>query len=540
MSQPLNPDDFDAFTGAGEPQGAVADLATDFDFDFFTGAGEPPIMLLATTVVATPKNSSDTFTFTDTTTLDTALSSADHFIFREPGDFAAIRDTVDQTNITGSSFTTYVVTLPTYLPQDFVFVSLSLDAGAIALRRATAAGWTELSAARTDAFTHIVMYRRMIGTEGSTVTFTFDGTVSSIGGEAWSVSGVDMTFPFDGLTQVASSGVNNTGFTTPSIVTARDFDLAVLSWFSPASLITYISPPGAVEAWNRTIWSGGRWDIGATAQIPVAGTSTAFQISYGLASNYSYTYFILKSGNPYPPIIDIIGGASDTFTLSQTASAPTNTITSKSSSDSATETDDIATQPRGDFDFGGLTEDGAVVASTPTAKTDSDTETLTDSGVVAVPVTPSSSDSATMSEGTSIDTTDPVSVQDNDGTTPDHLLEGWAVEAQFTATDSFAETEDDGGPPGGGSPPPTDGGGTGSGGGPGIITTTGRLLGHHPVHSGVSIPGSGADRPSDGVPGDGGSSGSGTGGTSGPPAGGGGAPPPVTPPVLTAEFTTSG
>lgn len=542
MSQPLNPDDFDAYTSAGEPQGAVADLATDFDFDYFTGAGEAPIMLLATTVVATPKSSSDNFTFTDSTTLNAGPTSADHFIFREPGDVAAVRDKVSQTNISGAPpFTTYAVTLPTYLPQDFIFVSIDVDANAFALRNASATGWTQLSARRTDAFSHIVMYRRMNGDEGSTVTFTFDFSVISAGGEAVSISGVDMTFPFDGLADVADSSSNNTGFTTASVVTGRDYDLAVLSYFSSNSGgAVYVTPPAAVEEWNRTLFSGGRWDVGVDAQIPLAGTSTAYHVTYGTSGNYSYTFFILKSGNPFPPIIDILGAASDTFTLSQSESATTNTITSKSSSDSATETDDIAAQPRGDFDFGGLTEAGSVSASTPTAKSSSDTETLTDSGAVTTPVTPSSSDSATLSEGTSIDTTAPVSVQDNDGTTPFHLIEGYALTINVSASDSLAETENDGGPPGGGSPPPTDGGGTGSGGGPGIITTTGRLLGHHPVHSGVSIPGSGADRPSDGVPGDGGSSGSGTGGTSGPPAGGGGAPPPATPPVLTAEFTTSG
>src|SRR5512142_1096752 len=43
----LNPDDFDAFTSAGEPILGLLGKTSDFAFDYFTSAAEPPRALVS-------------------------------------------------------------------------------------------------------------------------------------------------------------------------------------------------------------------------------------------------------------------------------------------------------------------------------------------------------------------------------------------------------------------------------------------------------------------------------------------------------------
>ena len=222
-------------------------------------------------------------------------------------EFVALATTADM-GATGP--TTYVVTLPTYTAGDLVLVQAALfNANGQSNNTLVATGWTQAdnaSAGTAGNHRQILMYRIMDGTEGTTVTFSFGGSVTNfirVAARAGNWRGVSSGTVFDGanvsaaqLAFTASASVGPKS-TTP----ANDLLLAFFQWdtgFGSGTTPNFApSTDGVVE----------RWDSGGNIGFPYGDTCEELAASapgsYTIAGNWS------ENGFGYGVLVALQSGA---------------------------------------------------------------------------------------------------------------------------------------------------------------------------------------------------------------------------------------
>lgn len=363
------------------------------------------------------QTSSDAATLIDSAGIASTISSLDSITLKDnPGQVPFFIDKNSNQDSTNSSSTT--ANLPTYVSGDLVIVILDLQSNSGTGTSASATGWTQLVASATNQYSLVVMYRIMNGTEGTSVNFTLSQSCSTKGLGAASYRGVDPINPIDLSNSGTGNGVIISSHNATSPISTNDNELAVLLNNDQVGGFTITSSPTGVT--NRYFaQEGGFTYSDSDISLITASSSVTFTITYTTSQVVDFQWCIALLNPINKTSKATIGlNSSDSATLTSTESTASLTPTSKSDSDNAVVTDNIFTQPRGDFDLAGLTDLGSVSSFTPTSISGSDSATLTDAGSVTVPSTPSSSDSVTFTDsGAVVDVTSiQVQLQDNDVT----------------------------------------------------------------------------------------------------------------------------
>lgn len=180
----------------------------------------------------------------------------------------------------GSSAASLVVTLPTYSAGDLVVVQITGGMG-FSDNTASAAGWTQqvsFHPANRNTNLIAVFTRRMTGSEGATVTFSFSGTV--VGNSRPAATATTYTGP-NAATPVEASTV-----TYSPAVSVGSFSLGPLTTTGPNRVLL------AFGGWSTTLTTYPGTKRFESAQ-PQLGGGTVFlslcEVAAGSAGSYTET-----------------------------------------------------------------------------------------------------------------------------------------------------------------------------------------------------------------------------------------------------------